>query len=575
MIGALRTAMGREHTPALHRLLALLVAAAATQGLAYALVVPLLRAALGPEPAEALPWLVAFAAVVLGHAALTFLAQRRAFAFGTGLARILHHRLGEKIVQLPLGWFTTARTGRLARLASQSVLQMMSVPAHLLRPVVTAVVTPSVVVLVLLLVDLRIGLAVAVATPLLLLVLRLSNRAVVDADTDRHRAADETASRVVEYAQAQPLLRAYGRLATEHTLLDEALVAQRHADRALSRRAVPGLVAFGFTVRALLAAVLILGVWLALEGRLDAPTLVAVLVLAVRFTEPLTTAAELGAALRIASGQLADINEVLLTPVLPEPAAPRTPTGAEVVFADVHFAHGDRPVLTGVDFTLPERSLTALVGPSGAGKTTVTRLLARFADVDAGSVRIGGVDVREIAAADLTGRISVVFQDVYLFDGSLADNIRLGRPEATDEEVRAAAARVGLDEVADHLPHGLDTSVGEAGGALSGGQRQRVSIARALLKQAPIVVLDEATASLDPESDAAMQTAVAALAERATLLVIAHRLQTVTAADQILVLDGGRVTERGRHEELVAADGRYASFWRARVESDGWRLVDS
>ncbi|MDG4799971.1 ABC transporter ATP-binding protein [Micromonospora sp. WMMD980] len=573
MISAMAAALGPTHAGPLRRLVVLAVAAATAQGIAYALLVPLLRAVLGDRPTAALPWLAGFAAAVAVFAALTWTAQKRAFGLGRDVARALHERLGGKIIQLPLGWFTPERTGELSRLASQSVLQLMNVPAHLLRPVVTAVVTPTVVGVTLLVVEPRLGLAVVLALPLLVLVLRASNRAVAGADADRHRTMDDAAARLVEYAQAQPLLRAFGRSAGEHRLLDDALVAQSRTDHALLRRAVPGIVAFAFAVRALLGVVLLAGVHLALGGRLDAATLVAVLVLAVRLSEPLGTAAESGASLRLAGNQLAAVNQVLDAATLPEPVQPRQPGSAEVAFDDVHFAYGDRPVLRDVSFRLPERSMTALVGPSGGGKTTVARLLARFWDTDAGTVRIGGVDVRDIAPADLMARVAFVFQDVYLFDGTLADNIRLGRADATDDEVRDAATTAGLDDVLADLPSGLDTPVGEGGTALSGGQRQRVSIARALLKRAPIVVLDEATAALDPEADAAVRTAVAALSRQATLLVIAHRLHTVRAADQILVLRDGMIAERGKHDDLVDAGGTYASFWRDRTAAEGWRLV--
>ncbi|GAB7045052.1 ABC transporter ATP-binding protein [Catenuloplanes indicus] len=569
MIRALATALGPAHAAPLRRLLVLTAAAAAAQGLAYALLVPLLYAVLGSRPAGALPWLAAFAAAVAGYGALTWSAQTRAFRLGSDVARALHHRLGEKIIELPLGWFSPARTGQLSRLAGQSVPQLMNVPAHLLRPVVTAAITPAVVAVTLLVVEPRLGAAVAVTVPLLAVVLRAADRAVARADADRHRRADEVAARLVEFAQAQPVLRAYGRTAREHRLLDDALVAQAAADRAMLRHVIPALTGFGFAVRALLGGVLLAGTNLVLGGSLDVPVLLAVLVLTVRLTEPLGTAAEYGAALRLANGRLSTLDDVLTAATLPAPDQPRTPRSAEVVLDDVHFGYDGRPVLAGVSFTLPERGMTALVGPSGAGKSTVARLLARFWDVDAGAIRIGGVDVRQMATADLMSRVAFVFQDVYLFDGTLAGNIRLGRADATDEEVRAAAAAAGLGDLLDRL----DDPVGEGGTALSGGQRQRVSIARALLKNAPIVVLDEATAALDPETAAAVQTAVHALARRTTLLVIAHRLETVRAADQILVLRDGVITERGRHDDLVGAGGTYASFWHDRTAAEGWRLV--
>ncbi|OLT12379.1 ABC transporter ATP-binding protein [Pseudonocardia sp. CNS-139] len=574
MIGTLMRALGPGHTGGLRRLLALLALAAVLQGVAFVALVPLLRAVLGPDPAAAWGPLAVFAAAGLAYLAVAFVAQNTAFRVGSDVARRLHHRLGTAIAALPLGWFTRGRVGELARVTSQSVLQVMSLPAHQLRPLSTATVTPLTVLAGLYAVDVRLAVTVTVAAPVLVAVLLASNRLVARSDRARDGVIHDAAARVVEFAQAQPVLRAFGRVADGHRLLDDALVAQRDADRRMIRVAVPGLVAFAFAVRVLFAVLLVLAVDLALGGTLDAPTTLAVLVLCARFTESIGTAAEQGASLRLSGNALRRITEVLDARPLPEPATPRVPERHDVAFDAVRFGYDPaRPVLREVSFTLPERSLTALVGPSGAGKTTVARLLARFFDPDAGAVRIGGVDVREIPGEELMARIAMVFQDVYLFEGTLADNVRLGRPGATDADLTRVAALAGLDQVVAELPAGWDTRVGEGGSTLSGGQRQRVSIARALLKDAPVVVLDEATAALDPENDATVGAAVAELGRRSTLLVIAHRLQTVRAADQILVLEDGAVAERGTHDELIAAGGTYTRFWEQRTRAAGWRLV--
>ncbi|MDP2711207.1 MAG: ATP-binding cassette domain-containing protein, partial [Solirubrobacteraceae bacterium] len=258
---------------------------------------------------------------------------------------------------------------------------------------------------------------------------------------------------------------------------------------------------------------------------------------------------------------------------LPEPVAPREPAGAAVRLRGVRFSYGDDRVLDGVDVDVPAGSVLALVGPSGAGKTTVARLVARFWDVDDGCVEIGGVDVRELSGATLMAHVALVFQDVYLFSDTIEANIRAGRPGASADEVREAARRARVDEIVRRMPDGWRTQVGDGGAALSGGERQRVSIARALLKDAPIVVLDEATSALDPLSESAVEQALAELKADRTTIVIAHRLSTVVAADQIAVLEHGRIVERGSHRELLELGGRYADFWRERRRARGWRLA--
>jgi len=292
----------------------------------------------------------------------------------------------------------------------------------------------------------------------------------------------------------------------------------------------------------------------------------------VHFLQPFAAVAGAASSLRVSRAAVQRITSVLSTPPLPEPEQPQPVGESSLELAGVHFGYRSSPVLHGVDLWIPPGSSTALVGVSGAGKTTVTKLVARFFDVHAGSVRIGGVDVRDISSAELERTVSLVFQDVYLFDGSIEDNIRIGAPGATAEQVRAAAYRARVDTIAARLPDGWSSRVGEGGRLLSGGERQRVAIARALVKDTPIVLLDEATSALDAENEAAVHAALAELGHGRTMLIIAHRLTTIANADQIAVLDGGRIVEHGRHAELLAAGGRYARLWAERERAVGWRL---
>jgi ATP-binding cassette subfamily B protein IrtB len=576
MIRELFAALGREGSRPVRALVSLMVVAGILQGVAFALLVPLLRTLLGAHPARMWPWLAALAACSLAYSAVRFTVLGKGFTAGAGIARVLHHRLADRAVDLPLGWFTADRAAELGRLASQNVMHVMNVPAHLLGALTSAALTPLTILVATFCFDWRIGLILLACAPVLLTTHVVSTRVVHRLDLGRDRAVAESAERVLEFARNQPVLRAFGRTAHGYAALEEALDGESAADRALIVRGVPGLVAFAFAARMVFVLVLAAGVGWLLTGSLDVPSLLAVAVLTGRLVDSVSAAADLGAGLRMARNSLDQLNTVLTAPPFPRPVDPVEPPGTAVRFDRVGFGYpgeSDAPVLLDVDFAMPETGLTALVGPSGAGKTTVTRLLARFWDVTEGTVRIGGVDVRRIDPDRLASLVSIVFQDGYLFDGSIADNVRIGAPDASDEDVRRAARQSGLDQLIGELPDGWETRVGEGGVALSGGQRQRVSIARALVKDTPILVLDEATAALDPETEAALADTVVELATRKSLLVIAHRPKTVVSADQIVVLEAGRITERGTHTELVDAGGTYTAFWRRRTSASGWRLT--
>jgi ATP-binding cassette subfamily B protein len=561
MIRTLLRVLGHEYARPVRRTVALMTTTAVAEGLACALLVPVLRELFGSTPEDAWPWLIAFGATFTVYAALRYLGDLSGFRVGSALLRGMYHRLGDHLARLPLGWYGAGRVGEVSVLAGRGVLDAMSVIAHLLAPFVSACVTPLTIVVVMLGFDWRMGVAALVAVPVVAAVRIGTGRSSAAQDAEREDRDHEATARVVEFLQAQPVLRAGGRTTERFRLLDDSLREVERASRRSTLSALPGAVGLSLTVQAAFTALLVLGVHLALDGDLGVAELLTILVLAARCADPLLSLTDIGGKLRGARSVLTRLDAVLRTEPLPVAAAPVRPDRHDLAFDSVVFRHGDRTVIDHASLSVPEGQRLAIVGPSGAGKSTLLRLLARFHDVDGGAVRMGGVDVRAIDPEDLMARIAIVFQDVYLFDGTIEENVRLGRPGVGEAEVRAAASAAGLDEVIERLPGGWAARVGEGGALLSGGERQRVSLARALLKDAPVVLLDEVTSALDPVNEAAVHDGVERLMAGRTVVMVAHRMRTVRRADRVVFLDGGRIVEEGGHEELLRRGGRYAEFW--------------
>lgn len=577
MIPDLLLILGPGHRRRLHGYLARVVAFGVVQGVATVLLVPFLEALLAGDTTGAWTWAGALLVAVIAACVLYHVQAMAGFGVALVVLTTMHTRLGDHVSSLPLGWFSSERVGRLSRLTTGGTTMVAGLFAHLLTPLVVALVTPATIVLAMLLFDRRLALAALVCVPVLWLAFRASARWVGRGDELDDAAAVGAGNRVVEFARAQRTLRAFGRGAAGYEPLDEAIEAQRRAGRRSVWLATAGIVAGGFAVQLAFSALILTGAFLALGGDIDPVRMVALVALAARFTGPLAEVGDHAGAVRIARNDLRRLVAVLTERPLPEPgtSADRTERGAVELDRVVFGYEPDRPVLDGMSLRIAPRETVALVGTSGSGKTTVTRLVARFWDVDAGTVRVGGADVRDQTTEDLMAQLALVFQDVYLFDGTLEDNVRLGRPDASAAELAEAARLAGVTEIVERLPAGWATRVGEGGTSLSGGERQRVSIARALLKDADIVLLDEATAALDPENERFFTESMRVLARRSTVLVIAHRLPTVVAADRIVVLHDGGVAEVGTHTELLERGGRYAAFWESRRRARGWRLIGS
>ncbi|RSM90599.1 ABC transporter ATP-binding protein [Kibdelosporangium aridum] len=575
MITDLRLLLGPGKAHILTRYVAWTLLYGVLSGVAAALLVPVIVDLASGDWNAIDTHLLTLAVVTMAAGVVRYVQTMRGSAAALETLSSTHQRLGDHLVSLPLGWFDADRTGRLTRVATDGTMMITGIFAHLLAPLVISVAAPATVTIALFWYDWRLGLATALSIPVLAFAFRFAAASVARGQARNHAADVEAGTRVIEFGQKQRVLRAFGRSIHGYQPLEDAIEGQRQTRRRTLGQAVVGLSVSGLAVQLAGTALMLVGVWLALNGSVSPVVAVALIALAFRFAGPLADVSEYAGAIRIAGSDLRRLTDVLREQGMPEPQESSSLSKpGQIELDNVTFGYQPQTaVLRDFSLTVPPGSVTALVGPSGSGKTTVIRLISRFWDTQHGAVRVGGVDVRDLRTEDLTRQLALVFQDVYLFDDTLAANIRLGRPEATDAEFAEAARLAGVDEIVARLPDGWDTRVGEGGVALSGGERQRVSIARALLKRAPIVLLDEATAALDPENERYLQRSIRQLAQHSTVLLIAHRLNNVVDADQIVVVEDGHAVEAGTHQSLIAADGSYARLWHARSSGLGWRLA--
>jgi len=538
-------------------------------------------------------WLIVLALCALASFITEYLLAMRSYMVSFDFLSNMHRAIGDKVASLPLGSFRADTAGKMSRLVSRELMLLGEMFAHMYSPFIAAIVTSLTMLVGITVFSPALGLVCVLAIPVIAGGVWVARTCLNSGSALKEPPAQELSHRIVEYATKQGALRACGRSSSYEPLERAEDTYGKAARRSLIRETI-GQVVNGMAAQVVVVSLIIVIGLLAVGGSVSPVEAIVSIGLLLRFTQILVDIGMLASAFETRRPVLDLSHEVLSAPELPilpassdqDPASSNhdparsdqdpTCSGSAVALTDVSFAYeADHPVLRGVSFQVAPGTMTAIVGPSGCGKTTIARLVARFYDVDAGSVSVGGRDVRQWDTAQLMAQLSLVFQDVYLFDDTLEANVRIGRAEASDDDVKEAARLSGVDEIVERLPLGWKTRVGEGGRALSGGERQRVSIARALLKAAPIVLFDEATSALDPENENRITEAMGALRRNATLIVIAHKLDTITAADQIVVLDhSGRVAQVGTHAELYSqSDGQYRAFWQARSRAAGWRLV--
>ncbi|MEM7331393.1 MAG: ABC transporter ATP-binding protein [Chloroflexota bacterium] len=493
------------------------------------------------------------------------------------LEKILRTQLTTHLAKVPLGYVISTGSGALKKVLMDDVLSLHTFVADTTPFIARAYTTPFVALILMFVVDWRMALLSLAVFPIGMVAMYFGTK---DNATERiaYDAAKEQINRsIIEYVQGMQVIRTFDDGTTSFQRYHDALTEATKTEQNWAKKSQVGAYVSRTLFAALptLAIITPIGIWGAQQGLIDIPTLIFFVFLAPTVAEAPVNIMWMNMPLNQSKAGVKRIGKLLDVPIQPEPARSTPPHDASVTFKDVSFTYSGRKdaALDGVSLRMEPGTVTALVGPSGAGKSTVAQLIPRFWDVNAGAVLVGDVDVREMSSDDLMKQVSFVFQNPYLLHDTVRENIRLGKPEATDAEVEAAAKAAQAHEfILNELPQGYDTLAGDRGTQLSGGQRQRITIARAILQNSPIVILDEATAFADPENEAKIHSGIANLTAGKTLIVVAHRLSTIQDAHQIVVLDKGRVAESGDHDTLVATDGIYARLWNKFTEAQGWGL---
>ena len=481
-------------------------------------------------------------------------------------------QIAEHLRYLPMGYFNENSLGAIASVATNTMDNLSGVSTRVVMLVTEGLFSTAVMTLAVFLFDWRVGLLIVAG----LVVYYFVNRAMQaksEKTTSRKLAGDTAVvERILEFIKGIAEVKSYS-LSENYILKTESAIDENvDSNIDMELKLLPLMFTQNAVAKLIEVGVVVLSLILYTSGRTELLNCVMLCICSFLLTEGLEQAGTQSSLLRVVDTCVNQAAEILNLPAMDISGAKIKPKSHDIHAENICFSYGEKSIIEGITLDIPEKSTTAIVGPSGSGKTTLCHLLSRFWDVDEGMVTLGGHDVREYDMDSLMENFSFVFQNVYLFHDTVANNIRFGQPNATTEQVVAAAIKARCHDFIMKLPQGYETVVGEAGGTLSGGERQRISIARAIMKDAPIIILDEATANVDPENEKELMDAISELTREKTVVMIAHRLKTVRHADQILVVDKGRIAERGTHDELMKQDGIYRRFINGREKAVGWKL---
>jgi ATP-binding cassette subfamily B protein len=481
--------------------------------------------------------------------------------------------IAEHLRYLPMGYFNDTSLGHITSVTTNTMEQTGDIATRAIMLVSQGAITTVVIAVCMLLFDYRIGLIALAGIGIFLLVNRWTNISVARVAEEKLSSDRDMVGVILEFIQGIAEIRNYNIISMNKSRVNKAIERKKRADIAAELAAIPAVGVQMVICKLLGVAIAGASILFYLNGTMELSYTVIMLLCSFMVFEAMDSAGMYTALLKIIGKGVDLANEILETKQMDIDGESIKPGNRDIHLEHVSFAYENRKIIDDVTLDIKENTTTAIVGPSGGGKTTITSLIARFWDVQEGKVTLGGKDVREYSFDSLMENFSFVFQRVYLFEDTIANNIRFGKPEATMDEVIAAAKKAACHEFIMGLPDGYETVVGEGGATLSGGEKQRIAIARAIMKDAPIIILDEATANVDPENEKELTEAIENLTKQKTIIMIAHRLKTVRNADQILVVDKGKIVQKGSHDELMKQDGIYKSFITGRKKAVSWKLA--
>ena len=481
--------------------------------------------------------------------------------------------IGNKLRSVPMGYFNKNNLGQMTAITTTTLTDVENTAPVVLVTVLGGFINSVVFALSVLLFDWRIGIIVFIGMAAFLWTTSLQEKHSRKGAPERQRAQEMLVEKILEAVQGISVIKSFRLTERSESAADSAIEESCKKNLFIEKQMTPYQIFQQIVLNLFAVIIMIATAALYLNGSMELSNAMMMFVAAFMVFEQMKSAGISIATLRIAESSIDKANETDNVPVMDEGGRDIIPANCDIVFKNVDFSYGERKILDRVSFDIKQKTTTAIVGPSGSGKTTMCSLIARFWDVKGGKVTIGGNDVRDFTLDSLMKNISMVFQNVYLFSDTVENNIKFGCPNATHEQVVEAAKKACCHDFIMQLTDGYNTVLEEGGASLSGGERQRLSIARAILKDAPIIILDEATANVDPENEDRLQSAIEALMEDKTIIMIAHRLKTVRRADQILVLDGGHIVQRGTHAELAKQDGIYSRFISQREQAENWHIT--